>query len=142
MTNKNDSRCNYNKPKSQEKTQKTKTKRNTVTWESKSSIKLIYVQSHIPSHLQISVHSSPIFLQEQRPEHPLSALHPDFEFLTCLRNTWLRHTACHKTISLLVHCPFIWTWKVLHWYQWLGPNKCCLIHSSENILLQWILCIM
>ena len=78
MTNKNDSRCNYNKPKSQEKTQKTKTKRNTVTWESKSSIKLIYVQSHIPSHLQISVHGRPIFLQEQRPENPLSALHPDF----------------------------------------------------------------
>ena len=45
---------------------------------SKSSIKLLYVQSHIPPHLQISVQGSPTFLQEQRPEHPLSALHPHF----------------------------------------------------------------
>ena len=50
MINKNDFRCNYNKAKSQQKTQKTKTKRNTVTWESKSNIKLLYVQSQILPH--------------------------------------------------------------------------------------------
>ena len=48
MINKNDFRCNYNKAKSQQKTQKTK--RNAVTWESESNIKLLYVQSHIPPH--------------------------------------------------------------------------------------------
>ena len=32
-------------------------------------------QSHIPPHLQSSMHGSPSFLQEQFPEHPLSALH-------------------------------------------------------------------
>ena len=31
-------------------------------------------QSHIPPHLQRSMHGSPSFLQEQFPEHPLSAL--------------------------------------------------------------------
>ena len=66
---------NPNLNKRQKKNEK---KRNTVTWVSKSSIKLLYVQSHIPPHLQISVQGSPTFLQEQRPEHPLSALHPHF----------------------------------------------------------------
>ena len=102
MTNKNDSRWNHNKPKSQQKTHKTKTKRNTVIWESKSSIKLLYVQSQISPHLHISVQGSSTFLQEQRPEHPLSAF---CEFLKRLRYTWPRHTASHKTISLLVPSP-------------------------------------
>ena len=60
------------------KDKKTKTKRNNVTWESESSTKLLYVQSHIPPHLQSFVHGSPTFLQKQRPEHPLSALYPHF----------------------------------------------------------------
>ena len=49
-----------------------------MTWESESSIKLLYVQSHTQPHLQSFVHGSPTFLEEQRPEHPLSALHPHF----------------------------------------------------------------
>ena len=53
-------------------------KRNTVTWESKSNIKLLFVQPHIPPHLHGSVHGSPTFLQEQHIEHPLSTLHPHF----------------------------------------------------------------
>ena len=61
MINKDDCRCNYNKPKSQKKTQKIKTKRKTVTWESKSSIGLLSVQSHIPPHLQSFVHGSITF---------------------------------------------------------------------------------
>ena len=56
-----------------------KTKRNNVTWESESSIKLLYVKSHITPHLPSSfVHGSPTFLQEQHPEHYLSALHSHF----------------------------------------------------------------
>ena len=55
-----------------------KTKRNNVTWESESSIKLLYVKSHITPHLQSFVHGSPTFLQEQHPEHYLSALHSHF----------------------------------------------------------------
>ena len=77
MINKNGSRCNYTKPKFQQKRQKQKQK-GTLSWESKSSIKLFYVQSHIPPHLQSSVHGSPTLLQEQRPEHLLFALHPPF----------------------------------------------------------------
>ena len=61
MINKDDCRCNYNKPKSQKKTQKIKTKRKTVTWESKSSIGLLSVQSHITPHLQSFVHGSKTF---------------------------------------------------------------------------------
>ena len=57
---------------------KKKKKRNTVTWESKSNIKLLFVQPHIPPHLHGSVHSSPTFLQEQHIEHPLSTLYPYF----------------------------------------------------------------
>ena len=37
------------------------------------SIELLYVQSHIPPRLQSPVHGSPMFLQEQRPEHSLAA---------------------------------------------------------------------
>ena len=42
-----------------------KTKRNNVTWESESSIKLLYVKSHITPHLQSFVHGSPTFLHSQ-----------------------------------------------------------------------------
>ena len=70
---------NLNKrPKKKPKKKKTKKKEHCVTWESKSSIKLLCVQSHIPPHLKISVQGSPTFLQEQHPEHPLSAWHPHF----------------------------------------------------------------
>ena len=55
-----------------------KTKRKNATWESESSIKLLYVQSHTPPYLQSFVHGCPTFLQEQCPEHPLSDLYPHF----------------------------------------------------------------
>ena len=105
MINKDDCRCNYNKPKSQKKTQKTKTKRKTVTWESKSSIGLLSVQSHITPHLQSFVHGSKTFWQEQRPDLSSSAIHPQFV-------------------------------SSLHTSDTLG----CVIHGSENMLLQWIFC--
>ena len=105
MINKDDCRCNYNKPKSQKKTQKIKTKRKTVTWESKSSIGLLSVQSHITPHLQSFVHGSKTFWQEQRPDLSSSAIHPQFV-------------------------------SSLHTSDTLG----CVIHGSENMLLQWIFC--
>ena len=83
-----------------------KTKRNNVTWESESSIKLLYVQSHIPPHLQSFVHGSPTFLQKERPEHRLSAFFP--HFVSSLHTSYtLRHPAWHEIISLLVLSPFI-----------------------------------
>ena len=57
---------------------KWKKKRNTVTSQSESSIRLLSVQSHIPPHLQRSVLGSPTFQQEQRLELPLFALHRQF----------------------------------------------------------------
>ena len=136
MINKNGSRCNYTKPKFQQKRQKQKQK-GTLSWESKSSIKLFYVQSHIPPHLQSSVHGSPSLLQEQRPEHLLFALHSPFvSSLHGLRYTRLRYPAWHENISLLAPSSFIWIWKVLHWYQRFVLSKQFLIHGSDNMLLQ------
>ena len=56
-------------------------------------MKLLYVQSQISPHLQSLLHGSPTFFQQQRPKHPLSALHP--HFVSCL-HAW-------DTLGCVIH---------------------------------------